>query len=106
MESAGGRNVEIRQEPSNEVDKNAITIIRSDSWEKETIVGHVPQNISKTYLMFLKVPNTLTEVQVVGKRLNRGGSHGLEIPVIYRFYAQEKLVNWLMKMTEVVKKGA
>ena len=106
MESAGGRNVEMRQEPSNEVDKNAIAIIRSDSWEKETIVGHVPQNIFKTCLMFLKFPNTLTEVQVVGKRLNRGGSYGLEIPVIYRFYAQEKLVNWLMKMTEVVKKGA
>ena len=106
MESAGGRNVEMRQEPSNEVDKNAIAIIRSDSWEKETIVGHVPQNIFKTCLMFLKVPNTLTEVQVVGKTLNRGGSYGVEIPVIYRFYAQEKLVNWLMKMTEVVKKGA
>ena len=56
--------------------------------------------------MFLKVPNTLIEVQVVGKRLNREGSYGLEIPVIYRFYAQEKLVNWLIKMTEVVKKGA
>ena len=106
MESADGRNVEMRQEPSNVVDKNAIAIIRSDSWEKETIVGHVPQNISKTCLMFLKVPNTLTEVQVVGKRLNRGGSYGLEIPVIYRFHTQEKLVNWLMKMTEVVKKGA
>ena len=28
-----------RQEPSNEVDKNAVAILRSDSWEKETIVG-------------------------------------------------------------------
>ena len=32
-------------------------------------VVHVPQNISKTCSMFLKVPNTSIEVQVVGKRL-------------------------------------
>ena len=52
-----GETLKCKQEPSNEVDKNAVAIIRSDSWEKETIVGHVPQNISKTCSMFLKVPN-------------------------------------------------
>ena len=56
-----------RQEPLNKMDKNAVAIIRSDSWEKETIAGHVAQNISKTCSMFLNVPNTLIEVQVVGK---------------------------------------
>ena len=99
-----GDTLKCRQEPSNEVDKTAIAIIRSDSWEKETIVGHVPQNISKTCSMFLKVPSTSIEVQVVGKKLNRGGGYGLEIPVIYRFYDQEKLVNWLIKKIETVKK--
>ena len=54
--------------------------------------------------MFLKVPNTSIEVQVVGKRLNRGRGHGLEISVIYRFYGQKKLANWLIKKTEAVKK--
>ena len=85
-----------KQEPSNEVDKNAVAIIRSDSWRKETIVGHVPQNISKTDSMFLKVSNTSIEVQVVVKRLNSGEGYGLKIPVIYGFYGQEKLVNWLI----------
>ena len=60
-----------RQEMSNEVGKNVVAIIRSDSWQKETIVGHVPQNIFKTCSMFLEVPNTSIEIQVVGKRLNR-----------------------------------
>ena len=32
-----------RQQLSNEVDENAATIITSDSWEKETIAGHVPK---------------------------------------------------------------
>ena len=93
-----------RQKPSNEVDKNTVSIIRSDSWEKETIVGHVPQNISKTCSMFLKAPNTSIEVQVAGKRLNCGGGYGLEIPVIYRFYDQKKLMNWSIKKIEAVKK--
>ena len=79
------------------MDKNAVAILRSDSWEKKTIAGHVPQNISKTCSMILKVPNTSIEVQVVRKRLNRGGSYCLEITVIYRFHGQEKLVNWLIK---------
>ena len=81
-----GETLKCRQEPSNEVDKNAIAFIRSELWEKESIIGHIPQNISRTCSMFLKVPNTSIEVQVVGKRLNRGEDCGLEIPVIYRFY--------------------
>ena len=32
------------------------------------------------------------------------GGYGLEIPVIYHFYGQEKLVNWLIKKIEAVKK--
>ena len=46
----------------------------------------------------------LIDAQVVGKRLNRGEGYGLEIPVIYRFYVQEKLVNWLIKKIEALKK--
>ena len=99
-----GETLKCRQEPSNEMDKNAVAIMRSDSWEKETIVGHAPQNISKTCSMFLKAPNTSIEVQVAGKRLNCGGGYGLEISVIYRFHGHEKLVNWLIKKFEAVKK--
>ena len=73
---------------------------------KKPLLGTFQKNISKTCSMFLKVPNTSVEVeiQVVGKRLNHGGGCGLEIPVIYRFYSQEKLVNWLIKKIEAVKK--
>ena len=41
--------------------------------------------------------------EVIGKRLNRGGGYGLEIPVIYHFHGQEKLVNWAVKKLEAVK---
>ena len=69
------------------------------------IVGHVPLKVSNFFSMFLKVPNTSIEVEVVGKRVNRGGGYGLEIPVIYRFDGPEKLVKWLIKKIEAVRKG-
>ena len=99
-----GETLKCRQEPSNEVDKNAVAIIRSDSWERDSIVRHVPQSISKTCSMFMKVPNTSIEVQVVETMLSRRGGYGLGIPVIYHFYGQEKLVNWLIKKIVAVKK--
>ena len=53
----------------------------------------IPDYIEKDWSMFQKVPNASIEVQVTRKRLNYGWSYGLEIPVIYLFYGQEKLVN-------------
>ena len=73
----GERKLKCRQELSKEVDKNAVTIIRSDLCEKEAIPGHSPQKIPKICSMFLKVPNTWIKVQVVVKRLNHGGSYGI-----------------------------
>ena len=98
-----GEILNCKREPSNEVDKYAVAIIRKDSWENESIVGHVPENISKCCSMFLTIPNTAIEVQVVGKRVNRGGGYGLEIPVIYRFFGAERLVKWLDKKISAVK---
>ena len=86
-----GETLKCRQKPSNEVNKDAVAIIRSDSWEKETITGNVPQNISKTCLMFLKVPNTSIEVQVIGKRLNRGGAKVLKSQLSIVFMAKKNL---------------
>ena len=36
--------------------------------------------------------------------MNRGGSYELEIPVKHRLYGQEKIVQWLNKKLETVKK--
>ena len=41
--------------------------------------------------MFLMIPSTSIEVEVVVKRLNRRGGYELEIPVKYRFYGHEKI---------------
>ena len=54
--------------------------------------------------MFLTIPSTAIEVEVLGKRVNRGSGYGLEIPVKYWYYDQEKLIQWLAKKLEAVKK--
>ena len=51
-----------KKEPSNEVDKYPVVIIRKDSWENESTVGNVPENISKYCSMFLTILNTAIEV--------------------------------------------
>ena len=82
-----------KREPANEMDKHAITIMRSNSLGKESsVVGHIPENVSKFSLMFLMTLFTSTEVEVAGKKLNHGGGHGLEIPIKYCFYGVEKIV--------------
>ena len=100
-----GEVLKSKREPTNDADKIAVAIMRSNSLGKKSVVGHIPQNISKFSLMFLMIPFTSIEVEVVGKRLNRGGGYGLEIPVKYRFYGQEKIVQWLTKKLETVKKS-
>ena len=44
------------------MDKYAVAIIRKDSWENESIVGHIPENISKCCSMYLSILNTAMEV--------------------------------------------
>ena len=72
------------------MDKHAIEIMRSNSLGKESVAGHIPQNISKFSSMFLSIP--FTSIEVVDKRLNHGGGYRVEIPVKYCFYHQENIV--------------
>ena len=46
----------------------------------------------KIFQTFSWIPFFTAEVEVVGKRLNRGSSYGLEISVRYHFDGQEKIV--------------
>ena len=88
-----GEILKCKREPTKEVDKHAAAIMRSNSFGKE---------FSSIFLMILL---TSIEVEVVDKRLNRGGGYGLEILVKYRFYGQENIVQWLTKKLETVRKG-
>ena len=99
-----GEILKCKREPTIEVDKHAVAIMCSDSLGKESVVGHIPQNISKFSSMFLTIPSTAIEVEVLGKSVNRGSGYELEIPVKYRYYGQEKLIQWSAKKLGAVKK--
>ena len=99
-----GEILKCKREPTNEVDKHAVAIMCSDALGKESVAGHIPHNISKFSSMILTIPSTAIEVEVLDKRVNRGSGYGLEIPVKYRYYGQEKVIQWLAKKLETVKK--
>ena len=87
----GEENLECRHEEKNEEDEFAIGVYRNDS-QKETLVGHMPRNISKFVYKFLSFPNSKFSCKAKGKRLNRGTGYGFEIPVIYTFNGHEKAI--------------
>ena len=96
-----GESLICRKESDNPIDENAIAIIKTDSVGKETVVGHLPENIAKLCFLFLKVPFTSIKAEVTGKRVNRGGGYGLEMPVIYYFSGPRKLIDWTKEKLKI-----
>ena len=95
--------LECRHEGKNEEHEFAIGVYPND-FQKETLVGHMPRNISKFVYKFLKLPNSKLPCKLKGKRLNRGAGYGLEIPVIYTFSGHEKAIEWIKsKIQEDIK---
>ena len=62
---------------------------------EDRVVGHIPLAISKCISLFLTLPGSFLETKVTGKRINRGGGYGLEVPCKYRISEQEKAVDWI-----------
>ena len=87
----GEENLECRHEEKNEEDELAIGVYQNDC-QKETLLGHMPRNISKFVYKFYKLPNSKLSCKVKGKTLNRGAGYGLEIPVIYTFNGHQKAI--------------
>ena len=59
-----GEILKCKREPTNELDKHAVATMRSNSLGKESVVGHIPQNISKFFSIFLMISFTSIEVEV------------------------------------------
>ena len=51
-----GECLQFKKEPTKELDKNAVTWVRTNSHFKEEVVGHVQQNISMILSMFFLAP--------------------------------------------------
>lgn len=100
----------LKREPQNIKDSNAVAIVRetSESTEKEPsqchpnilnenfeVLGHVPRLMALWLSKFLKRPINSGKVLIKGKRVNRGGGYGLEIPCEYQFEGDSFSCCWL-----------
>ena len=63
------------------------------SYGHPKFVGHVPLLNSKVISMFLTLPNTSVQAEVIEEKINLGVGYGLKIPVLYHFYGHENGVN-------------
>ena len=51
-----GECLKSRKDPTNEMDKTAVAVIRINSYGEGVAVGHLPKNMSKIAFMFLSLP--------------------------------------------------
>ena len=100
-----GECLKSRKEPTKEMGKTTVAVIRINSYSEEVVVGYVPKNMSKILYMFLSLSHRALNIFVTGKRINRGGRYGLEIPANFYFYGPKKVINWLKnKINKIEKK--
>ena len=76
-----GESLLLQSEPTNTKDSLAVSVVKSN-----TIVGHVPANLSVLFSHFLSRRCNKGTAEVTGARLNRGAGYGLKIPCKYRLY--------------------
>ena len=75
----------------NQIDKDAVTVICLNNCGRE-VVGHLSQNLSKVVPLYLSLPHFYLQLEVTGKRADREGRYGLEIPARFCFYGPEKAI--------------
>ena len=59
------------------------------------VIGHVPKLMATWLTKFLKRPSNSGKAIVKGKRVNRGGGYGLEVPCEYHFQRDDFSCNRL-----------
>ena len=83
----GDPDMEVSVEKSNKHAEFEIGI-----YYQKYVVGHAPKKLRKLFYKFLLLPNSSIACEVAGKRINRGGGFGLEIPVKYQCNGQDKAI--------------
>ena len=78
------------RKPGNQQDCNAVVVMYENR-----VVGRILMAISKCISLFLTLPGSFLETKLTGKRINRGGGYGLEVPCKYCISGQEKAVDWI-----------
>ena len=89
-----GEVLPLRREPENEVDDDAVAIMKDGE-----VVGHVPFNLTRPISQFLQRDVNVGFVEVTGEKVNRGAGYGVELPCKYRLYGPAA---YIMKLEELI----
>ena len=95
-----GETYSCTREPGNEQDCNAVAVMYEDR-----VVGHIPLAIPKCISLFLILPGSFLETKVTGKRINRGGGYGLEVPCKHRIAGQKKAADKIKRKAIIFLQG-
>lgn len=79
-------------EPDNQHSKYAVVVKNED----DSIVGHVPAELSKIFNKFLSEYGKI-EAECIGNRFSQGRGNGLELPVDYRLVGNARYLKKLLK---------
>ena len=80
----------MENEPDNSYYHYSVAVIKNS-----TVVGHVPQVVSRLIFHFLSRDGHTGVCEVIGNRLNRGVNMGVEVPCIYRFCGRQRYIERL-----------
>ena len=69
------------------------------------LVGLVLLLNSKVISMFLTLPNTSVQAELIIGRINQRGGYWLDIPVLDHFYGYRKGADWLKNRLETIGKN-
>ena len=72
---------------------------------EDRVVGHIPLAIPKCISLFLILPGSFLETKVTGKRINRGGGYGLEVPCKHRIAGQKKAADKIKRKAIIFLQG-
>lgn len=95
-----GEELVVTPEPSNIVYQYAVAITKDGQ-----VVGHFPRNYSYPVFCFLQREENRCRCKVTGKRINRGGGLGLEIPCMYTFTGCKNYITRLKELLDTKQSG-
>ena len=85
------------KEPTNEVNKNVVTVVCTNSYYKEDMVGHVQQSISFIVSSFLSLPDSILGIFATKKCVNNESEYGLDTRANVNFGVYKKIIKLAKK---------
>ena len=72
-------------------------------WARSGGLACAKEYVQDCIYTFLSLPYCALDIFVTGKRINRGGGYGLEIPANFYFYGPEEAISWFKNKINIIE---